>query len=116
MFLWELGTGSRLAPARTVAVNTLVLFQVFYLFNARYILAPAYTRQGLLGNRCVLLSSALILLLQLAFTYLPPMQRLFGSAAIGAAEWMRIVLVAASVYVLVEVEKALLRRVAGQCV
>jgi hypothetical protein len=37
-------------------------------------------------------------------------QSLFGTAAIGADVWLRIVLVASSVLFLVELEKALVRR------
>jgi hypothetical protein len=38
------------------------------------------------------------------------MQTLFGTAAIDAGIWLRIVLVAASVLFIVELEKALVRR------
>jgi magnesium-transporting ATPase (P-type) len=67
-------------------------------------------REGLLGNRYVLYAVAVLLLFQLAFTYLPPMQALFGTAAIDAGVWLRIVLVSASVLFIVELEKALVRR------
>jgi magnesium-transporting ATPase (P-type) len=110
VFLWEYQNGNGIEAARTSAVNTLVLAQVFYLFSSRFITAPSYTRKGMTGNRYVLITSALIALLQLAFTYLPPMQRLFGTAPIGADEWVRIVAVAAVLFVLVEAEKALRRR------
>ncbi|MEA3273776.1 MAG: cation-transporting P-type ATPase [Pseudomonadota bacterium] len=110
LFLWEMDRGASIEHARTVAVNTLVVFEVFYLFNSRYITAPVLNRQGLLGNRYVLLAVGLLILFQLGFTYLGPMQALFGTASISAAIWGRIVLVASSVLVLVELEKALVRR------
>jgi hypothetical protein len=44
------------------------------------------------------------------FTYAPPLQALFASAALDAAAWGRVLLVAASVFFLVELEKWLLRR------
>jgi magnesium-transporting ATPase (P-type) len=52
----------------------------------------------------------LLLLFQMAFTYLPPMQRLFGTAAIGPTAWLLILCVGASVLFLVELEKLLVRR------
>jgi magnesium-transporting ATPase (P-type) len=110
LFLWEKYQGAPIEQARTVAVNTLVMFEIFYLFNARYMTAPVLNRDGLLGNRYVLYAVGLLLLFQLAFTYLPPMQALFGTAAIDAGTWLRIVLVAASVLFIVELEKALVRR------
>ena len=49
----------------------------------------------------------LLLFFQFCFTYLGPMQTLFGTMAIDAATWLRIVLVASSVLILVELEKYL---------
>jgi hypothetical protein len=46
-----------------------------------------------------------VLTLQLFFTYSGPMQRLFGVEAVSLLDWVRIVLVASSVLVLVEAEK-----------
>jgi magnesium-transporting ATPase (P-type) len=110
LFLWEQYRGAPIEQARTVAVNTLVMFEIFYLFNSRYMTAPVLNRAGLLGNRYVLYAVGLLLLFQVAFTYLPPLQALFGTAAIDAWIWARIVLVAASVLFIVELEKALVRR------
>lgn len=109
LFLWDLERTASIEHARTVAVNTLVAFEIFYLFNARYIRAPVLNRAGLLGNRYVLWAVGLLVLFQLAFTYLSPLQILFGTAAIEATVWVRILLVAVSVLLLVELEKALLR-------
>jgi magnesium-transporting ATPase (P-type) len=110
LFLWELQGGETIEHARTVAVNTLVAFEIFYLFNSRYITAPVLTPAGLFGNRTVLLAVGLLVLFQLAFTYLPPMQALFGTAAIEPGIWLRIIAVAASVLFIVELEKAVVRR------
>jgi magnesium-transporting ATPase (P-type) len=110
LFLWQQGQGSSIEEARTVAVNTLVMFEIFYLFNSRYMTAPVLNRDGLLGNRYVLYAVGLLLLFQLAFTYAPPLQVLFGTAPLDAEVWPRIILVASSVLLIVELEKALVRR------
>jgi len=86
------------------------MFEIFYLFNARYILASVLNIQGLLGNRFVLYAIALLVVFQIAFTYLPPLNALFGTAAINFAQWLSIILVSSSVFVLVEFEKFILRR------
>ena len=52
----------------------------------------------------------MLIVFQLLFTYVPVMQLLFGTTGIDAAAWLRILLSAATVLVLVEAEKALLRR------
>ncbi|GAB0150106.1 cation-transporting P-type ATPase [Marichromatium sp. PS1] len=110
LFLWSLAREASIEEARTVAVNTLVMFEIFYLFNARYIDAPVLSARGLLGNRYALLAVAVLLLFQLAFTYLGPLQQLFGTAPIAAGDWLAIVLVGSTVLFLVELEKALVRR------
>jgi calcium-translocating P-type ATPase len=110
LYLWEVGQGMTIEYARTVAVNTLVMFEIFYLFNARYIKASVLNWQGFIGNRYVLIAIAILLIFQLAFTYLGPMQLLFGTTAIDPIGWLRIVLVSSSVLFLVELEKYFLRR------
>ncbi len=116
-YLWLMADADRSHElARTAAINTLVIGQVFYLFNSRYILAPVTNRQGLLGSRPVLMSVAVLLALQLLFTYAPPMQALFSTTAIGAGEWLRIVVFGVLLYALVETEKAVFRKRPGSVV
>ncbi len=110
LFLWEREHGTSIEEARTIAVNTLVMFEAFYLFNTRYITAPALNREGLLGNRYVLMALALVIGIQLLFTYAPPFQSLFDTTAMTGEEWLTSLLVAATVFPLVELEKWLVRR------
>jgi cation-transporting ATPase F len=49
-------------------------------------------------------------LLQLLFTYWPPMQKLFGSAAFKTDQWLLILGVALTVYITVGLEKFVRRR------
>jgi magnesium-transporting ATPase (P-type) len=105
LFLWDRFHEVSLEASRAAAVNTLVMFEVFYLFNTRYLRASVLSREGLLGNRAALVAVGVVLTLQLFFTYSGPMQRLFGVEAVSLLDWVRIVLVASSVLVLVEAEK-----------
>jgi magnesium-transporting ATPase (P-type) len=110
LFLWEMKQGAAIEHARTVAVNTLVMFEIFYLFNSRYITASVFNWEGLTGNRYVLLAIGILLGFQLGFTYLKPMQSLFGTTDIELNIWLPIVLVASTVLFLVELEKFLVRQ------
>ncbi|MCW8963659.1 MAG: cation transporting ATPase C-terminal domain-containing protein, partial [Gammaproteobacteria bacterium] len=112
LFIWEMERGMDIEHARTVAVNTLVAFEIFYLFNSRYIKAPIFNWAGLTGNRYVLIAIAILIMFQLGFTYLSPMQSLFGTAGIGFNEWIYIILVSSSVLFLVEIEKYIVRQMA----
>lgn len=110
LFIWELDRGMSIEHARTVAVNTLVVFEIFYLFNSRYIKDSIFNWAGLTGNRYVLIAIVILIIFQLGFTYLGPMQSLFGSTAIDLHIWLRILLVSSSVLFLVELEKFVVRR------
>ncbi|MCW9059965.1 MAG: cation-transporting P-type ATPase [Gammaproteobacteria bacterium] len=109
-FMWLDAQEVPVELARTAAINTLVMGQVFYLFNSRYILEPAFNREGLFGSRPVLIAVAMMVVLQGLFTYAPPLQYLFGTTAIGWKEWGWILLFGVVLFVLVEAEKALFRR------
>ncbi|HET7832960.1 MAG TPA: HAD-IC family P-type ATPase [Gallionella sp.] len=125
-FLWEQARGASIEAARTVAVNALVMSEIFYLFNCRFLLAPSYghfarpmqdpaaaLRTGLHGSipsRPILISIACVVLLQALFTYVPVFQQLFGTVAIDAPAWWRITLFGAVLFAVVELEKAWLRR------
>ena len=110
LFIWETEQGASIERARTIAVNTLIYFEIFYLFNSRYITAPVLNMHGLFGNRYVLIAVVLLVVFQLGFTYLSPFQTLFGTTAIGLMDWLRIIAVASTVLFLVEIEKALFRK------
>ena len=105
LFLWELRVEqSGLAVARTVAVNTIVLVQMIYLFNCRSLHHSIFSI-GLFTNRWTIAGSLAMLGAQLLFTYLPLMNKLFHSAPINAESWLRIVAVAATAFIAVELEK-----------
>ena len=110
LFLWELGRGTALATARTMAVSAIVVAETFYLLNSRFITAPALSRQGLGGNPVVWLAMGGALLLQIGFVHLPPLQAIFGSTALTAGEWTRVALAGLAVFVLAELEKVVIRR------
>jgi potassium/sodium efflux P-type ATPase len=110
LFLWVRSQGASEESARTVAVNTIVMFEVFYLLNARFILAPVLNVNGLLGSRPVLLAIALVIGFQLLLTYTPVMQGLFGTTAIGLYEWGQLLMVSVNVLWIVELEKWIARR------
>lgn len=110
LFLWDRYIGETLEMARTTAVNTLIFFQIFYLFNARFLKAPVFTKEGFLGNPAVLIAVATIIVLQMLFTYLPLLQKVFGTEAIPPGDWLRIIAFTFSVFVVVEIEKFIVRR------
>ncbi len=111
LFAWERANGSDLEVARTVAVNTLVVFEAFYLLSCRSLRGWAFESGSLAGSGPAVLAIGLVLAFQLLFTYTSPFQLMFGTRPLDGDAWARIVLVAVSVLLLVEVEKGVLRHV-----
>jgi magnesium-transporting ATPase (P-type) len=111
VFLWEFGAGVSTARARTLAVNVLVAGQFFYLFNSRFFIASSFSIRGIIGSRYALLAAGALVILQLMLTYAPPLQRWFGTEAIGLRDWAVVIAAGGLVFILVEAEKAVMRRV-----
>ncbi|MCW8908470.1 MAG: cation-transporting P-type ATPase [Sedimenticola sp.] len=114
LFIWERSGGASIEVARTVAVNTLVMAEIFYLFNTRYITASVLNREGLLGNRNALLAIGIVLMFQMLYTYLPLMQLFFQSAPLSAEAWLRITAAGLLLFFLVESEKMVIRKLFPQ--
>lgn len=110
LYEWALSSGFDQATARTVAVNTLVCMEVFYLFSVRYLKSPSFTWQGVQGTPRVLAAVGAVVVLQLLFTYAPFMQALFDSRALSLSTGLLVLGAGVAVLVVLELEKALLRR------
>jgi len=110
LFIQARAAGYELEPARTLAVNALVMFEVFYLLSVRHILAPALNFSGLFGNRFAVIAVIAVMGFQMMLTYLPAMNALFGTAPLASDDWLLLLLVSATVVPLVELDKFFLRR------
>ncbi|HEU6444576.1 MAG TPA: HAD-IC family P-type ATPase [Gaiellaceae bacterium] len=117
LFLWEyyieidrgVAPATALAEAQTMAVTTVILFQIFYLLNCRSLRDSVFAI-GLWTNPAVYIGIGTLLLLQLGFVYLPFMQELFGTAAIAAEAWLAALAVALIVLPVITLEKRLRQR------
>lgn len=109
LFEWELLHGESDAAARTAAVNVFVFGELFYLFNCRSLTYSMFTL-GIFSNGWLLVGVSGMTALQLVFTYVPIMNHVFGSAPIGLTEWVLILGVSLTIYLVVGGEKWFRRR------
>jgi Ca2+-transporting ATPase len=103
-----LGGGSgTISYAHTLAFTTLVFFQLFNVFNARFEDQSAFYNLG--SNRrlwlAVLISSAL----QVVVVYTPFLQDAFGTVPLSATDWLMCIGVGSSVLWLIELKKLVQR-------
>ena len=100
--------GTEVSEARTAAMNVFVVVEAFYLFSCRSLTHSAWSI-GLFTNRWVIVGVTVQAIGQLAITYLPAMNTLFGTAPISGDVWLRILGIAVAASLVVAVDKRLRR-------
>ena len=96
------GSGD-LRYAQTMAFTTLMLFQIFNVFNARSDEQSAFVR--LFTNRWLWTAVGFSVGLQVAVVYVPGLQRAFGTVGLNGNDWLHCLMVASSVLWLREISK-----------
>ena len=79
------------------------------MLNSRYKLDSSVSFKAHLGNKYLLLGIAAVVILQLLFTYTPPFQTLFETAAIPLWVWPWLFLGGLVFFLVVEAEKLIIR-------
>jgi Ca2+-transporting ATPase len=108
-FVSALEDGVSLERARTVAVTTMVLFQFFQAWNSRSELQSVFTLNPL-SNPFLFYSMVAATLAQIAVVYVPALQWVFRTESLSGADWVQVVLIALTVVVAIEVDKAIRRQ------
>ncbi|MEX2205629.1 MAG: HAD-IC family P-type ATPase [Myxococcota bacterium] len=109
VFHWELGEAGSVARAQTVALTTMVLFQVFHVGNSRSEHQSVFTRSPF-SNRFLLLATVAALSVHVAALFLVPIQLVLRVEAIAEpATWLRMIAVASTILLTMELHKWLRR-------
>ncbi|NQV40337.1 MAG: cation-transporting P-type ATPase [Nitrosopumilus sp.] len=109
LFEWSIKDGSTVEEARTIAVNTIVMIEIFYLFNCRSLTKSAW-RIGFFSNKFIFLGVGIMILLQITFTYVPVMNEIFHSHPIEINSWIKIIVVSLVTFLIIEIKKFLWKR------
>jgi Ca2+-transporting ATPase len=112
MFMWEyqselkhgIISSTAIAEAQTMAVTTMVLFQVVYLLNCRS-LTHSFFKLPLFSNPAVYVGIAVVIFAQILFIYSPFMNSVFGSMPLGTEATLNTFMVALVLFPLLEIEK-----------
>lgn len=97
--------GTDVETARTMAVNTLVAMEVFYLFSVRYSHGTSMTIKGVLGTPAVLISIVLVGIFQFVFTYTPWLQVAFESRPLTLIQGLQVISFGVLVLLVIELDK-----------
>ena len=93
--------------ARTMALNTLVVLEIFHLFFIRNIYGTSLTWRAAKGTKVVWATVLGVTAAQFAVTYVPPLQRVFTTEAVPFRDGLLIVVVGIAFFAIIEVEKQL---------
>jgi magnesium-transporting ATPase (P-type) len=105
VFSYAIDRGHSLALAQTLAMNTLVVLEIFHLFFIRNLHGTSLTWAAVRGTRVVWAVVIAITAAQFAVTYLPPLQAVLGTEAVPMGEGMLVVAVGMAFFALLEIEK-----------
>jgi magnesium-transporting ATPase (P-type) len=109
LFRYQLVTGATEDHARTMAFNTIVLFQFFHAWNSRS-LDKSVFRVPFFSNPFLLISLVLSLGAQISVLTFDPLQYVFKTTQLSFQEWGLTALVALSVVIVVELDKSYRRK------
>ncbi|SDI74264.1 cation-transporting P-type ATPase [Natribacillus halophilus] len=105
-----IGQGYDQGIVTTVTLQMIVLAQMFHLFNCRSELNFAFNKD-FFKNKAVFVVSAILIGLQLAITYVPFMNTIFGTQPIELAHWIFPIIMGIVVFIVVEIEKAITKQI-----
>ncbi|MDO9533872.1 MAG: HAD-IC family P-type ATPase [Bacillota bacterium] len=107
-FIFSINRGYNIDHARTVALTTIVLFQLFNVFNVRSEKESIF-RTRILSNPFLFYSVVASVIAQILIIYVPGFQFVFRTSALPLQDWLLIIVVAVTILAVVEGEKALRR-------
>ncbi|WP_196188987.1 cation transporting ATPase C-terminal domain-containing protein, partial [Legionella pneumophila] len=93
--------------ARTIALNTLVVLEIFHLFYIRNIYGTSLTWNAVQGTKVVWMAVIVITVAQFAITYFAPLQTIFVTESIPFGDGVLVVLTGALFFAVLEIEKQL---------
>ncbi|MDP2737178.1 MAG: cation-transporting P-type ATPase [Pseudorhodobacter sp.] len=105
MFSYAIDRGYPLALARTIAMNTLVVLEIFYLFFIRNIHGTSLTWAAARGTKVVWTVVIVITSAQFAVTYVPFLQSILGTQPVSLADGILIIGIGVAFFAIIEIEK-----------
>src|SRR6056297_52856 len=105
VFFYALDQGYPLILAQTIAMNTLVVLELFHLFFIRNIHGRSLSWSLVRGTKVIWACVVTVVTAQFAITYFPPLQTVFGTQAVPLLDGLLIVAIGAVFFVLLETEK-----------
>ncbi|MCD6259020.1 MAG: cation-transporting P-type ATPase [Helicobacteraceae bacterium] len=91
--------------ARTLAFNTLVFMEIFYLFYVRNMNTLTTSFSEVIGSKAVWIAVSVVFFAQMAVTYIPFFQHVFATTPLSLFDFTLIIGAGFGMYALLELEK-----------
>lgn len=108
LYMWEITIKKAdIATAQSVAFATLILYELFHVFNAKSFNESVFSKSTL-TNMTLYLGYTISILGMLLVLYYPPAQAIFGTVALSFKQWIPILVTASAVVFFVEIQKIII--------
>jgi magnesium-transporting ATPase (P-type) len=107
VFFWALKRGEEIQHAQTFAVNAMVGLEIAYLFSVRLRHSAPFDFRAIRLTRALLIGVGAVVVLQILFTYLSPLEILYDTRPIDWPDMGVAALAALGLIVVLELEKAI---------
>ena len=105
MYTYAIDRGYEVVLAQTLALNTLVVLEIFHLFFIRNIYGTSLTWATVRGTSVVWTCVIVVTAAEFAITYAPPLQTVFGTQAVPFLDGLLVVAVGVVFFAIIETEK-----------
>ncbi|UUI59155.1 cation-transporting P-type ATPase [Aeromonas salmonicida] len=105
IYSYAMDSGYSVELARTLAVNTLVVMEIFHMFFIRNIYGTSLTWQAVRGTKTGWTTVIIIVIAQFAITYLPVMQAIFATESIPFWDGVLVIAIGVALFTIIETEK-----------
>lgn len=114
LYTYAIDKGYSPETAQTMSLNMLVVLEIFHLFFIRNIFGTSLTLAAARGTKAVWICIVIIILAQMAVTYWPFAQGIFGTTPVSFNDGALIIAIGAVFFAIIEVEKQLRLTLTGR--
>ncbi|MAL77884.1 MAG: carbonate dehydratase [Sneathiella sp.] len=105
IYSYAIERGYPVELARTLALNTLVVMEIFHLFFIRNIHGTSLTWRAVRGTKVIWITVVTVAAAQFAITYIPILQTLLGTVAIAFWDGVIVIAIGVILFAIIELEK-----------
>ncbi len=105
IYAYAIDRGYSVELARTLAMNTLVVMEIFHLFFIRNIHGTSLTWKAVRGTKVLWMTVIIIIVAQFSITYLPPLQAIFATVAVPFLDCWLVIGIGVALFIIIESEK-----------